>query len=375
MSEEYKRKEYTFDRVFRIIITCVMVIAALYLLNILSGVLLPFLVACLIAYLLEPMVKLNKQLLKANGRTVPVILTLVEVFGVLTMSIVIIAPYVFEEMKQMGILMQKFAESHISTPFLPESVHTFLKENLDFEYASNLMTKQEWAVLIKKMLSSSWSFVSSGLSVVLGLLSWLIVIVYLIFIMIDYDKLMIGFRQLIPHKHRHKTFRVIDDVKESMNRYFRGQFKIAFIVGIMFAIGFKIVGLPLGILLGLFVGMLNMVPYLQVVSFPITALLCIVYSVESGIEFWSIVWGCVAVYVVVQIIQDLYLTPKIMGKAMNMNPAIILLSLSVWGCLLGLMGLIIALPMTSLLLSYYNRYVVNRSYDKVIKNNDSNLEN
>ena len=65
-----------------------------------------------------------------------------------------------------------------------------------------------------------------------------------------------------------------------------------------------------------------------------------------------------AVYIVVQAIQDLYLTPKIMGKYMGLNPAIILLSLSIWGTLLGFIGLIIALPLTTLVLSYYNRYVI-----------------
>ena len=69
---------------------------------------------------------------------------------------------------------------------------------------------------------------------------------------------------------------------------------------------------------------------------------------------------CVAVYAIVQIIQDLILTPRIMGKAMGLNPAIILLSLSVWGSLLGLIGLIIALPLTTLLLSYYDRYIIRR---------------
>ena len=62
----------------------------------------------------------------------------------------------------------------------------------------------------------------------------------------------------------------------------------------------------------------------------------------------------------VQCIQDLYLTPRIMGKVMGLNPAIILLSLSVWGSLLGFIGLIIALPLTTLLLSYYDQYIVNR---------------
>lgn len=66
------------------------------------------------------------------------------------------------------------------------------------------------------------------------------------------------------------------------------------------------------------------------------------------------------VYIVVQCIQDFFLTPKIMGRAMGLNPAIILLSLSVWGTLLGFIGLIIALPLTTLLLAYYNQYIRNR---------------
>jgi predicted PurR-regulated permease PerM len=59
-------------------------------------------------------------------------------------------------------------------------------------------------------------------------------------------------------------------------------------------------------------------------------------------------------------VGDLILTPRIMGKEMGLNPAIILLSLSIWGSLLGFIGLIIALPLTTLLLSYYNRYIIQR---------------
>ncbi len=83
-----------------------------------------------------------------------------------------------------------------------------------------------------------------------------------------------------------------------------------------------------------------------------------VCSVDSGVGFWVIFAGAIAVYCVVQAIQDLYLTPKIMGKAMGLNPAIILLSLSIWGSLLGFLGLIIALPLTTLILAYYDQYLL-----------------
>jgi len=64
------------------------------------------------------------------------------------------------------------------------------------------------------------------------------------------------------------------------------------------------------------------------------------------------------VFAVVQIIQDTFLVPKIMGKVAGLNSAIILLSLSIWGSLLGMLGMIIALPMTTLLLTYYQKYVI-----------------
>jgi predicted PurR-regulated permease PerM len=70
-----------------------------------------------------------------------------------------------------------------------------------------------------------------------------------------------------------------------------------------------------------------------------------------------------AVFAVVQAIQDAILTPKIMGHVTGLNSAIILLSLSIWGSLLGILGMIIALPMTTLLISYYQRYVIAEKTD------------
>jgi predicted PurR-regulated permease PerM len=183
------------------------------------------------------------------------------------------------------------------------------------------------------------------------------VLLYLLFIMLDYEKLLVSFRKLVPPRYRQFTFRLVKDVQDSMNHYFRGQALVALCVGILFAIGFSIIGLPMGVVLGLFIGVLNMVPYLQLISLLPTTLLCIVCSVDGNITFWTIWLECMAVYAIVQAIQDFILTPKIMGKYLGLNPAIILLSLSVWGSLLGLVGMIIALPLTTLLIAYYNRYV------------------
>ena len=110
--------------------------------------------------------------------------------------------------------------------------------------------------------------------------------------------------------------------------------------------------------LGMFIGLLNMVPYLQLLGFIPTILLAVVKAADTGESFWMIILMALAVFAVVQIIQDTILTPKIMGRVMGMNSAIILLSLSIWGSLLGIMGMVIALPATTLLMTYYQKYIV-----------------
>ena len=166
------------------------------------------------------------------------------------------------------------------------------------------------------------------------------------------------------------SFKVMRDVEHTMSRYFRGQALVSFFVGIIFAIEFSIIGLPMPIVFGLFIGVLNMVPYLQLVSFPLAAFLCLVASVATGGSFWSLFGWTFAAYCICQVIQDLVLIPLIMKQQMGLNPAIVFLSLSIWGYVLGFVGLIIALPLTTLIISYYSEYVLHKPnplYDKKSK--------
>lgn len=356
------RRPYTFDRVVRIIFSLCSLLAVLYLLDILSDVLLPFFVACLIAYILEPTVEFNKKILGCKRRFFPVIMTLVESIFIVGVLCWLLIPYLVEECTEMTKIVSDYASSQIQIPYLSKEIHEFLLNNIDFDQIGRLLSRDQWVELIKNSLSKTWSFIGSSLSLIVGMVSWLIVVLYVIFIMLDYERFILSVRQLIPYGQRNQVFHIIKDIENVMNRYFRGQFFIAALVGLLFAIGFLIIGLPMAMLFGLFIGVLNMVPYLQMISLPIAAILCLVGSISGGPDFWVLFWETMAVYVVVQCIQDLILTPKIMGKAMGLNPAIILLSLSIWGSLLGFLGMIIALPLTTLLLSYYDMYIVQRSY-------------
>lgn len=360
----HERLPYTFDRVVRIVFSFFGILGALYLVYVLKGVLLPFMVAMLLAYMMEPIVLWNRKWMHCRQRFFPVMLTLIEVVAVLGVFGAIFVPYLLNETTELAEAIKAYAASSVDIPFISREIHEFIQRNINFEEVAKYLSSDQWTEIAKTVLSSSWAVVSSGFGFIWEIVSWLIVLLYLIFIMIDYERLTLSFRQLVPFGHRKRVFKIMDDVKVAMNRYFRGQFLISSLVGILFSIGFIIIDLPMAVVFGLFIGMLNMVPYLQLISLPVCFLLCLVASVSQGVAFWPLLWESMAVYVVVQLIQDLLLTPKIMGRAMGLNPAIILLSLSIWGCLLGFLGLIIALPLTTLLLSYYDLYVVQRIQDK-----------
>ena len=353
-------QRFDLDRTVRLVINCVIFLIILWLINILRGVLLPFLVGCLIAYLFEPFVQFNRELLHLNGRVAATFICLSEfLLGCCALTYFIV-PTIMSEASEMADMLKTYQAQGGHIPFVPEGIHSFLRRNLDFELIASKLTRDEWSRMIEEGLTASWHVISGSVSLLMSVFSWLIVVLYVVFVMIDYDRISAGFRRMVFPKYRRIVFRIADDVKLSMNRYFRGQALVALIVGVLFSIGFLIIGLPLAVILGMFIGLLNMVPYLQLISLIPTTLICLVCAAGGGTDFWTLFWQAIAVYVIVQAIQDLIPTPRIIGKAMSMNPALIFLSLSVWGTLLGFIGLIIAIPLTTLLIAYYDEFFIRR---------------
>ncbi|MDE5647383.1 MAG: AI-2E family transporter [Muribaculaceae bacterium] len=352
------RQPFTLDRVVRLLLTIGGLVFAIWLIYRLRSALLPFGVACLIAYMMEPFVRFNTQLLHLRSRVVPILVTLFETLVFFLILCYFCIPSIIDEMHVMASLLQRYSESSgEAIPFLPPEIHDALHENLDIKQIAQWLTDQN----LQGIVNYTLQLVSGGVGIVFKFLSWAIIFLYVAFILLDYERLMRRFRDLIPPKYRPQVQKISSDIKDSMNHYFRGQALIAAIVAAIYSIGFLIVGLPLAVIMGLFIGVLFMVPYLQFVSIIPVTLLCVVVSIDSTVDFWTIWWGCIAVYAVVQIVADVILTPKIMGKAMGLNPAIILLSLSIWGSLLGILGMLIALPLTTLLISYYDTYVIHPS--------------
>ena len=358
-------KPFTFDRVIRIGITIAIIWGVIWLLDLLSDILIPFAVAAILAYLVHPLVNFIKIKLRVKNRVLSVILGLIFILGVLVLIAWILIPVVVAETTHMGQLLTKLVNetdwNQQASKYLPKDMLKFIEDFIERNDVQAFFRTESFGKMLnsvlQRLLPGVWSVFSGALNIVLGIFGIAIIILYLIFLLIDYDTIFRGWKELIPPGIKTQTLDVIGNFKSSMHNYFRAQALIASIVGILFTIGFLIIGLPMGILLGLFIGLLNMVPYLQNIAIIPAAFLSLMYSLETGRDFWGIVLLVTIVFVVVQAIQDYFLTPRIMGKAMKINAAFILLSLSIWGKLLGIFGLLIALPLTYLIFAYYKQFI------------------
>lgn len=358
-------KKITFDSFIRGILGIVVVAGILYLIYILSGVLLPFFIACLVAYLIYPLVTFFQYKLKFKSRVLSIFVSLFVVLCVVTLAIILLVPPMVSEFGRLkDVLYTYFVEGNAQTSAIPTAVNDFIRRNIDMHWLNNMLTEENILRIVKEAVPRVWTIVSGSISFLFGIFTVFIILLYIVFVLLDYEAISAGWIKLVPNKYRSFVGNLATDIKEGMNKYFRGQALVASLVGVLFCIGFLIIDFPLAIGLGLFIGALNMVPYLQIIGFVPTILLALLKAADTGQNFWWIMFGALAVFCIVQIIQDSIIVPKVMGKITGLNPAIILLSLSIWGSLMGIVGMIIALPLTTLMLSYYQRYVVGK--EKII---------
>lgn len=355
-----ERKKITFDSFIRAVILGAIIIGVLMLLKRLSGVLLPFFLAWLIAYLIYPLVSFFQHKLRLKNRIISIFCALLTLTVIGSVAFYLLVPPMIQEfLRVKDLLIEYFSTTHTASN-VPTTLSEFIRQNIDLHILEQMFSQENILDALKVTVPKLWSLISESINLLFGFFTVFLILLYIVFILLDYESISEGWAHLMPKKYRKTVTGILNDVKDGMNRYFRGQALVALCVGILFSIGFLIIDFPLAIGLGLFIGALNMVPYLQIIGFVPTIMLAILKAADTGDNFWIIIASAAAVFIVVQIIQDGYLVPRIMGKITGLNPAIILLSLSIWGSLMGMLGMIIALPLTTLMLSYYQQYIINQ---------------
>ena len=328
----------------------------------LYGVLLPFFASFLLAWLLDPLVTFVQQKCKVKFRTLSVAITLVVFVGLLVLGFYLLVPAIGREVKSAAVAVERYFENFDPDRYFSAETQQKIQEAMNGLNLESLLSYPEVRDGIKNFLPQLGTWITGGLSWLSELLVIFIGLLYLIFLLIAFPSIRANWRNYVPKKHLAQVSTIVHELNVNMNAYFRGQALVALCVGILFAIGFTLTGMPMGFVMGLIVGVLNLVPYMQALGIPPCIILCLVQSAQTGQPVWLTLLLMTIVFIVVQTFQDMFLTPKIMGKVTGLGPAAILLSLSIWGALMGVIGMIIALPLTSLGISCYKHYVLHEPF-------------
>ena len=348
-------KEITFDKFIRWAGIVTLVITVLYITNYLSGVLLPFFIAWFFAYLLYPVVKFIEKKLHVKVRAISILLAMGAAIAIVGGVVWLIIPPMIDQFDKLGEVLTRWVHQTTHTNNLTMLIKEWLQDNQTT--IERFLKSKDFSDALKTTMPKVFSVVSQTATVLMSIVASMITLLYMFFILLDYETLTANWVRIFPKKNRPFWTALMKDVERELNNYIRGQGMVSLCMGIMFCIGFTIIGFPMAIGLGILIGIMNLVPYFHTFALIPTAFLAMLKAADTGQNFWVVFGLAVLVFCVVQVITDMVVTPKIMGKAMGLNPAILLLSLSIWGALLGFLGLIVALPLTTLLIAYWQRYV------------------
>jgi predicted PurR-regulated permease PerM len=204
------------------------------------------------------------------------------------------------------------------------------------------------------MTRSAFSAGASAFRSVAAAVSWFVLPVYLAFFLMTPPFPRKDWQELLPFLKQDTRQDVVYLVREFVNiivSFFRGQLIVALGQGLLFAIGFALVGLQHGFVIGLLLGFLNIIPYLGSMIGLAISLPLAFFQPDGGAARLGMVVG---IFIVVQLIEGYYLTPKVMGERTGLHPLAIVVALFFWGTAFdGIAGMILAIPLTAFLVVFW----------------------
>ena len=360
-----------FDRFVRGLLFLAVITILVLGLRWLSPVLIPFFAAWAIAWILAPVVNFFQNTCRLRSRVLSVLITLALLIGLGCAVAWLIIPPLIDGVTQIKeALLSYLASGHIRNIHLPEWLDHLMQQWLDQGKIQSMLRSDNLTKTIRETLPHVWNMLVSTANLVMSLVGAAFGALYLFFLLLDYDYYTTAWVNWLPRTQRNFFRRLSEDLGRNMRGYFRGQALVALSNCVMFTLGFWIIGLPMPLGMGLFVGLISFIPYVQVVGFAPAAVLALMEMSDTGRSFWGLMALVLLVYIVVQVLQDTVFTPRIMGKIMGLSSAMVLLSLSIWSYMAGIIGLIIALPLTTIILAYYKRYILKEPDDMLNEAHD-----
>jgi predicted PurR-regulated permease PerM len=316
-----------------------------FLLYLLLPVLTPFLIAAILAYICDPLVdKLSKlQIGKLTfGRTLSTILVMAAIFGVIFLLFIILIPLLQKESSLIAERLPAFIGR------LRDSIEPWLDNNFGIHFDVD-------SAKIQEIITKNWKTAgdllgdtlklagSHGMALIGVLANILLLPVVLFYLLRDWDIFVENIGDLIPREWHDKTVEIAKEIDAVLAEFLRGQLSVMLAMSIFYAAGLWLAGLDMALPIGLIAGLLGFVPYLGITLGLGLALLV------AALQFTSFgqVIPVLLVFGAGQLVESMWLTPKLVGNRIGLHPVIVIFALLAGGQLFGFAGVLLALPVSA----------------------------
>jgi len=319
----------------------------LWLLEATGLLLAPFILALILAYVLDPLVDLLERWMP---RSAAIGMLAIPLAGAIAVLALVVMPSVVRQVSQLlanvpGYIAE--VEGWLSNlrawliGLQIEGVNDDTVPELRDVDAQAVVTylRNRWSELADRGLGAVLG-IGRGIGAVLGLAGYLVLLPILTYYLLrDWDRLRSRLADLIPPSRRESVLEFVGNYDRLLNRFLRGQLLLAAVVGLIVGVGFWIVGFPYSLLLGLLAGVLNVVPYLGLV---VSISVAILIAIFSGAILTSL--GKVAIVFGVEQVLENILGPRIVGESVGLHPVWVILALALFSFFFGFVGLLLAVP-------------------------------
>ncbi|PWG64966.1 AI-2E family transporter [Spiribacter halobius] len=315
------------------------------LIYLLRPILTPFLVAALLAYLADPLVDRLQRL--HLGRTPAVVVVFLVLTGILTGIVLLLIPLVGHQID----ILQRQIPALID--WLQQTALPWLQSRLgvdpgvlDLERIRSAIT-EHWRSTGNIAADLVARATRSGLALA-GLLATLALIPVVTFYLLrDWDVLLARIHALLPRRIAPQVARLAGECDEVVAAFLRGQLLVMLALGVFYAAGLWLVGLQLAVLIGLISGLAAIIPYLGFVVGILAASLAAVFQFSDWLVPLLLVW---AVYLAGQALEQMLLTPVLVGDRLGLHPVAVIFAVLAGGQLFGFVGVLIALPVAAMVM-------------------------
>lgn len=300
----------------------------------------PILLGFVIAFILNPLKRYFKKRRLSN--TLATVLAMIIFIVLIALVFVLILPNMI---KELGKFVNQIPKYMLYVEMLINKISTKMLKDFDVKQYLNSIFLGSFDNLTVKIISFFQTIISYSISIIMA-------VFIAIYLLLDYEEIIVKIKELIKKSKSKKLYNFISDVKSSMYTYLKGLFQVNAILFLGSSILFWLIGLDYFYIIALIFAITNVIPYLgPYIGGGFAVLIALNYSNDKAFLAFLVV-------VLLQFIDNYILSPKVQASNISVKPVIIIISIFIMGTLFGIIGMVLAVPMASIINNFIHHFMI-----------------